>query len=85
MQDLNKIIEEYENLDTTDFPMVEPKAINKIRERKAKFLESQNQILGFEPDVANWLSHQDSMTKNYVNGMVKNYMNFKNQGLANVG
>ncbi len=84
MQDINKIIEEYENLDTSDFPIVEPNAIKKIRERKAKFLENQKQILGFEPEVANWLSHQDITTKNYVNGMVKNYMDFKNQSVSSI-
>ncbi len=78
MQDVNKMIEHYENLDMTDFPIVEPKAIKKIKQGKAELLQNQQQVFGFENEVANWLSHQDNATKNYINGMIKNYMSFKN-------
>ncbi|MBS9779054.1 MAG: hypothetical protein KGV51_00360 [Moraxellaceae bacterium] len=78
MQDVEKIIEEYENLDMTDFPIVEPNVIKKMKQAKADFLKNQQQFFGFETDVADWLSHQDDNTKNYINGMIKNYMSFKN-------
>lgn len=80
MPDVNNIIDYYENLDMTDFPVVEPAVLKKLKQRKAEFLENQQKILGIEQDVANWLSHQNDDTKQAVNGLLKNLM--QTQSLA---
>lgn len=73
-QDVNKMVEYYENLDTSDFPIVEPAVLKKLKQRKADFLESQKQVFGFEKEVATWLSQQNSATKEVINDVVKNIM-----------
>lgn len=77
MQDVNKVIEYYENLDTTDFPIVEPEVLKKLKQRKAHYLDSQ-QGLGLEKEVANWLIQQNPETKQAVNGLLKNLMQVQN-------
>lgn len=79
------IITYYENLDTTDFPIVEPDVIKKIRERKAEFLENQKMVFGFEQEVAYWLSQQNHDTKQLINGFVKNFMQTQSQFSHNFG
>lgn len=76
-QDIDNIVEYYENLDTTDFPIVEPAVLKKLRQRKAEFLESQKLVFGFEKEVATWLSQQDNDTKEVINGVLKNIMQAK--------
>lgn len=71
MEDVHNVIKHYENLDTSDFKEVEPNFIKELRQRKARFLESQK-VLGLDEDVLNWLSHQDTNTKQAVNGLIKN-------------
>lgn len=78
IDDINEVIRHYENLDTTDFPIVEPNVIKKIKQRKLDFLENQKQVFGFENDVAFWLSQQNHDTKQLVNGLIKNLMQTKN-------
>lgn len=77
MQDVNNIVEYYENLDTTDFPVVEPNVLKKLKQRKVEYLESQ-QGLGLEKDVVNWLIQQNAETKQAVNGLLKNLMQVQN-------
>ncbi len=55
------------------------KAYQEQRKNKAEFLENQQQFFGFEKEVANWLSMQDIDTKDYINGVIKNYMDFKSK------
>ncbi|MFB2538158.1 MULTISPECIES: hypothetical protein [unclassified Acinetobacter] len=74
MQD---IIEHYENLDTSDFKVVQPKIIQTLQQRHHDFLASQH-ILGLDAEVLTWLSHQDSHTKSHINDVIKHIMAVKN-------
>lgn len=77
MQDVNKIIEYYENLDTTDFPEVQPKLIAELRNQKAEF-QKNYQAFGLEQDVAQWLMLQNDDTKQAVNNFIKTLIQAQN-------
>ncbi len=50
-------------------------AVKQATEKKTKVLDD---------DVIDWISTQDSATRNYINGMIRNYMSFKNETMKAV-
>lgn len=52
---------------------------------KAKQAENQAQKQGFDEDILDWISKQDKDTRDYINGMVRNFILFKNSAKTSIG
>lgn len=72
MQNANDLINYYENLDTSNATVVEPKFIKELRKRRAA---TQAKVL--DADVVTWLSTQDAATQQHINEVIRHFMAVK--------
>ena len=72
MQNANDLINYYENLDTSNATVVEPKFIKELRKRRAA---AQAKVL--DADVVTWLSTRDAATQQHINEVIRHFMAVK--------
>ena len=72
MQNANDLINYYENLDTSNATVVEPKFIKELRKRRAA---AQAKVL--DADVVTWLSTQDAATQQHIIEVIRHFMAVK--------
>lgn len=49
---------------------------------KQKMAKNQIKKQVIDEDIIDWISTQDNATQQYINGMIRNYMQFKNSAVA---
>ena len=72
MQNANDLINYYENLDTSNATVVEPKFIKELRKRRAA---AQARVL--DAEVETKISTQDAATQQHINEVIRHFMAVK--------
>ncbi len=63
---------------------VQGKTVDKSVWQQAVKQATEKKTKALDDDVIDWISTQDSATRNYINGMIRNYMSFKNETMKTV-
>ncbi|MBS9779215.1 MAG: hypothetical protein KGV51_01175 [Moraxellaceae bacterium] len=63
---------------------VQGKTVDKSVWQQAVKQATEKKTKALDDDVIDWISTQDSATRNYINGMIRNYMSFKNETMKAV-
>ncbi len=79
-------MKEYDDKHYQEFEFDEKQVIRgmhpKMQAIQQRNIKKKNKAL--DDDVIDWISTQDSATRNYINGMIRNYMSFKNETIKAV-